>query len=99
MEKSIVVLLLLLSLSSCYMTGPGGSFSFETSPNRYDFYTPYYYSRPYYHHDLFYYPRRPNIIVYPRFRYNAPRRESLQSRDGYQMGVQAPIRRFPKKDD
>lgn len=97
--KKLLVILMLLGLSSCYLTGPEGSFSFDTAPNRYDFYRPYYYHRPYYYYDPFFYPRRPNIIIYSQPRTQAPRRENLQPRSGSERGSQAPVRKFPKKDD
>jgi len=97
--KKLIVLVMLLGLGSCYVAGTDGYMSFETSPNRYDYYNPYYYSRPYYY-DPFYYPYRPNrVIIYtnPRVQ-QTPRRENLQPRGNYQGETHAPRREFPKKD-
>ena len=97
--RKFIILLALLGLSSCYVTGTDSYMSIDTNPNRYNYYNPYYYNRPYYY-SPYYYPQRPNtVIIYAQPRVpQMPRRENFEPRNNYREEVHAPRREFPKKD-
>jgi hypothetical protein len=102
--KKALIILFLISLSSCFITEPTGYIDYRQR-RMYDW-DPIYYTPGYI--DPFFYRREPPIIIY-RHRYvPVPRQPQQPRRNAFgptappsapRSPRSAPIREFPKKDD